>query len=41
MDKKDALKSLFQIYSNLGFNPREIAHVLHAAITEIELDLML
>ena len=37
----EKLKPLFQTYAGLGFSPREIAHVLHAAVTDVEIDFIL
>ena len=35
------LKPLFQVYKELGFNPRDISHVIHLSITDLELEFIL
>jgi hypothetical protein len=36
-----ALKPLFKEAFEAGFNPREIAHIMHQVIVELELDYIL
>lgn len=35
------LRPLFQAYQDLGFNPRDISHILHLAVTDLELEFIL
>jgi len=37
----EALRPLFAAYMALGFNPRDISHVMHLSITDLELEFIL